>query len=222
LIESDPFLIVNGDTLCDFDVEPMLAAHLANGAGVTMAVVPNPAPGHYHGILATNENVVTSVIPRGHSVPSWHFVGVQIVAKSVFAALEDGVPAETVSDIYQELIRSTPGRVRIWPVTTSFIDIGTPRDYLTAALRQADCVSANLTIPGSSTLTRCAVWPGAAIEEHVRLEDCIVAGPVVVPRGLECSSSILVPAAVARAGDRMRAQGGVAVYPLDIEHHARN
>jgi mannose-1-phosphate guanylyltransferase len=219
LLDTDPFLIVNGDTLCDFDLAPMLDAHRLSGADVTMAVVPNPAPGHYNGILAVDDDrVVRGFIPRGHTEPSWHFVGVQIVRKHVFAGLEDGVPAETVAGIYRDLVQASPGRVRVWPVTTAFLDIGTPRDYLAAALQQPRVLPAGVVVPELSSLTRCAVWPGVVIEEQVRLEDCIVAGPLRVPRGLEATAAILVPASVARPSDRMRVQGELAIYPLDIEH----
>jgi NDP-sugar pyrophosphorylase family protein len=218
LLDSDPFLIVNGDTLCDVEIAPMLDAHRTSGADVTMAVVPNPAPGHYGGVLAEDDHVVRGFIPRGHTEPSWHFVGVQIVNKRTFAGLEDGVPAETVAGIYRDVVQSDPGRVHIWPVTTAFLDIGTPRDYLAAALRQPEVLPAGVVVPESSSLTRCAVWPGVVIEDHVRLEDCIVAGPLHVPCGLETSAAILVPASVARPDDRMRVQGDLAIYPLDIEH----
>jgi mannose-1-phosphate guanylyltransferase len=218
LLDSDPFLIVNGDTLCDVAIAPMLDAHHASGADVTMAVVPNAAPGHYNGILADDDQVVRGFIPRGHTVPSWHFVGVQIVSKRTFAGLEDGVPVETVAGIYRDLVQAEPGRVRTWPVTTAFLDIGTPRDYLAAALRQPAALPEGVTVPESSRLTRCAVWPGVVIEDHVRLEDCIVAGPLHVPCGLETGAAILVPASVARPDDRMRVQGDLAIYPLDIEH----
>lgn len=218
LLDSDPFLLVNGDTLCDFDLAPMLDAHRVSGADVTMAVVPNPEPGHYNGIMADDDHTVSGFIPRGHSVASWHFVGVQIVSKRIFAGLEDGIPAETVAGIYRDLVQVDPGRVRTWPVRTAFLDIGTPRDYLAAVLRQPDQLPAGVTIPESSRLTRCAVWPGTVIDDQVRLEDCIVAGPLRVPYGLEASAAILVPAAIARADDRMRVQDDLAIYPLDIEH----
>lgn len=218
LMTSDPFLIVNGDTLCDFDLAPMLEAHMRRGTDVTMAVVPNPAPGHYNGILIDEDGAVTGFIPRGHTVPSWHFVGVQVAGQRVFAGLEDGVTAETVAGVYRDMVTNSPGRVQAWPVSTTFLDVGTPRDYLAAALRQPDPLPADLVVPSSSTVIRCAVWPGTAIEDHVRLEDCIVAGAVRVPRGLEATAAILVPASVARPADRMRVQGALAIYPIDIEH----
>ena len=218
LLDSDPILIVNGDTLCEFDLAPMLEAHATTGADVTMAVVPNPAPDHYNGILVDEQGAVTGFIPRGHTVPSWHFIGVQLAGKRVFAALEDGVPAETVAGVYRDMVATSPGRVRTWPLSTTFIDVGTPRDYLTAVLRQPPGLPADVVVPPSSILTRCAVWPGTIVEDDVRLEDCIVAGGVRVPRGLEAAAVILVPASVAHPTDRMRTQGDVAIYSLDVEH----
>lgn len=220
LVTSDPFVIVNADTLCDFDLAPMMAAHVASGADVTMAVVPNPAPGHYNGILVDDDGAVRGFIPRGHAEPSWHFVGVQMAGKRVFADLADGVPAETVAGIYQDLVAREPGRVRTWPVAASFLDIGTPRDYLTAALRQPDVLPADLIVPDTTRLTRCAVWPGVVVDDHVKLEDCIVAGPVRVPSGLDVRASILVPAAIARPADRVRILGDLAIYPIDVGHGA--
>lgn len=183
-----------------------------------MALVPNSEPGHYNGVLLDDHDVITGFIPRGHTIPSWHFVGVQIVNKRVFESLEDGVPAETVAGLYRDLIQTTPGHVRGWRVSTSFLDIGTPRDYLTAALRQPDALPRDVVVPESSSLLRCAVWPGTVIEDHVRLEDSIVAGPLRVPCGLDARAVILVPAHVARPDDRCRVHGDVAIYPLDLGH----
>jgi NDP-sugar pyrophosphorylase family protein len=92
LLDADEFLIVNGDTLCPAPLSPILAAHRAAGADVTMAVVPNPDPAHYNGIVAAGDGRVTSFIPRGHTADSWHFVGIQVVNASVFASLRTTSP----------------------------------------------------------------------------------------------------------------------------------
>src|SRR4029450_11320890 len=44
LIERDPFLIVNGDTLTDVDLRALWQEHVNSGGTVTMALGPNPAP----------------------------------------------------------------------------------------------------------------------------------------------------------------------------------
>ena len=59
LLDADTFLIVNGDTLVDFALTPMIAQHEARGADVTVAVVPNPRPDHYHGMALDGDDRVT-------------------------------------------------------------------------------------------------------------------------------------------------------------------
>lgn len=202
LLDSDPFLIVNGDTLCPIDLGAMWRAHGASGADVTMAVIRNPNPAHYNGIRADRDRVLLGFVPRGHREETWHFVGVQITRKSVFAGLRDGEPAETVAGLYREMAALAPGRIRIWPVETSFLDVGTAGDYLTAAH------SLGGTRSGS------VLWPGVTVESGVLLSGCVVAGDVHLPRGFTATSSVIVPASLARPGDQADTRDGVAVFPL--------
>jgi NDP-sugar pyrophosphorylase family protein len=196
LLRSDEFLIVNGDTLCDFDIRPMLAAHRQSGADVTMAVLPNPNPHHYNGLVVDEDGIVTGFAPRGHAAGTWHFIGVQIVRSSAFAGLADGVPSETVAGFYRDVVRDTPGRIRAWQAATAFLDVGTPRDYLQA------------------TGSRVLVWPDARVDPAADLDDCIVAGPVHVPAGFRGRSAVLIPSQLVRAQDRAAVRDGIAVFDL--------
>ena len=47
------FLLVNGDTLTDVDLDGLIAAHQRTGALVTMALIANPAPDKYGGVIVT-------------------------------------------------------------------------------------------------------------------------------------------------------------------------
>ena len=149
-----------------FDLAPMVDAHRGSGADVTMAVVPNPTPNHYNGLVVDDEGVVTGFRPRGQAEGTWHFVGVQVARSSVFADLPDGVPSETVAGFYRDVIRDTPGRIRAWHARTSFLDVGTPRDYLQAALvdlsrpRRAAASSSGRTLTSRTARTSTsASWP---------------------------------------------------------------
>jgi NDP-sugar pyrophosphorylase family protein len=50
IVEADPFLIVNGDTLTDIDVEALVGAHARSAALVTLALVPNREFERYGGV----------------------------------------------------------------------------------------------------------------------------------------------------------------------------
>jgi len=207
LIDSDPFLIINADTLCDMELQPMIDAHLASGADVTMAVVPNPAPDHYNGIAADVDRQVLGFVPRGRSSGTWHYIGAQVVNARVFADLPDGVISETVGGIYPEMAVSRPGSIRIWPTDATFLDVGTPRDYLAAALRRGGAGAV-------AGVTNSVVWAGVQIEPGASVADCIVAGPVHLPADFRAHLSIIMPATAVRSGDRAEIRGDVAVFPL--------
>ena len=202
LLDSDPFLIVNGDTLCDFDLALMLDAHRLAGAGVTMAVVPNPAPDHYNGILLDDEDRIVGFVPKGPAASgSWHFVGVQIAHTEVFRPLVDGLAAETVAGLYRELIVERPGWLRGFRATTTFIDVGTPSDYRRACRSLGD---------GASNI----VWAGSTVAPDADVDNCIVAGAVHVPSGVHARDAVIVPASIARGGDACTVHGEIAIFAI--------
>jgi mannose-1-phosphate guanylyltransferase len=221
LLDAKRFVVVNGDTLCDLDLPSMLAFHERRGASVTMAVVPHPAPDRYNGLRLDEQGRLTGFVPKGAAAGTWHFVGVQVVEADVFARLADGVPAETVGGLYRD--RLAAGRTDIvgWRAPETFIDIGTPRDYLEAVLAVAGAGDGASVVEGdrarigsSARLVRSVVWADAGVGEHADLEECVVAGPVNIPAGMRARRAVLVPASIAGAADRIEREGPVARFPL--------
>jgi NDP-sugar pyrophosphorylase family protein len=211
LLATDPILIVNGDTLADVDLAAMLDAHRQSGADVTMALVPNPAPEHYNGVAIDEDGRVIGFVPRGQAAGTWHFIGVQIAAASVFANLRDGEPVETVSGIYRDLIVSRPGAIRAWRATGAVLDVGTPHDYLDAAL---SFVTHRADRHPGARLRHTFVWPEATVGAGADLDQCIVAGPVAIPAGFTAAESVIVPASVLQPDDVADVRDGLAVFPL--------
>jgi NDP-sugar pyrophosphorylase family protein len=208
LLAADRVLIVNGDTLCPLDLDAMLAVHVQTGAEATLAVVRNPDPVHYNGLVLDEDDRVRARAIRGtvEAKDSWHFVGVQIVESSVFAPVSAIVPSDTIPGLYLDLAAERPSSIRAWRVETPFVDVGTPRDYLETALRM------RASIP--PTLERSVLWPDARVDPDVRLQDCIVAGPVRLPAGFSAAHSVLMPASVVKPGEHVRIEGDVAIFPL--------
>lgn len=224
----EPLLIVNGDTLCPMDLAPMLAAHRRTAAEVTMAVIPNPSLRRYNGILLDEDDRVLGFVPKDPSgaletaMKTWHFVGIQVANPGVFDHLADGVPAETTSELYVQMLAERFGSLRGWRVTERFVDVGTPRDYMRAVSFSQAAVGGPRSLPAAATpathrgarLSRSVVWPGASVAPDVELDECIVAGPVTLPAGFRARRSVLVPAAVLRPDEAVPTVGDVAVFPL--------
>jgi NDP-sugar pyrophosphorylase family protein len=153
-------------------------------------------------------------LPTSRSA-SWHFVGVQVAQARVFAGLRDGEPAETVAGLYREMVAARPGAVRVWPAPTTFLDVGTPRDYLEAALRLGGDRRHPPAAAVSARLARTVVWPGARVGDGAVLDDCIVAAGADVPAGFEARGAILAPASIATSSEAAAIRGGLAVFPID-------
>jgi NDP-sugar pyrophosphorylase family protein len=193
LLESDRFLIVNGDMITDVDVAALIGRHIDTNALVTMAVIDG-RPG-YNGVIADSRGIVSGF---GQRPGAFHFIGVQAVNASVFAGLDVDTVSETVHGIYPPLIAARPEAIRIFHSRASYCDIGSPRDYLEtvraiataegrALDRGADCV-----VAGDAVLINSVLWDRVTIGAGARLNECIAADDVVVPAGAEFSRSTLV------------------------------
>jgi NDP-sugar pyrophosphorylase family protein len=106
-------------------------------------------------------------------------------------------------------------------VTTPALDVGTPADYLRAALALTAAPGSPVVEPGadvapSARLRRSVVWPSAAVGDRVELDDCIVLSGARVPSGFRAAGAILAAPSLVRPGDRAEIQDGVAVFPLAV------
>lgn len=210
------FLLVNGDTLTDLRLQGLIDAHAASGALVTMALVPNPRPDVYGGVVVESGRV-TGFTRRGDSRESFHFIGVQAATAEAFEGLEDGVPAESVAALYPKLMREAPGSIAGHVTGASFSDVGTPGDYLQTSLDLArdegdrmQCGSGVVVDP-SARVTRTALWDRVTIGPGADLEDCIVCDGAVVPAGARYRRCAIVPrTAEPGAGDE-RVENGLRI-----------
>ena len=227
LIAADRFFIVNGDTLTALDPAVLSEAHRRWGALVTLAVVPNREPDRYGGVLVDDGGAVTGFVGRGSRRRSWHFVGVQVAERDVFAGLTDGRPAESIAELYPALIRERTGSVRAVAFDAPFLDIGTPADYLATSLAFARAeapaemlqppalVGAGATIAPSARLIRTILWDDVEVGDEASLTDCIVADGVRVPSGVRWHRQVIVPAGCCEPRADDTRVGGLLLAPVD-------
>jgi NDP-sugar pyrophosphorylase family protein len=204
LLESDRFLIVNGDTLADVDLAAIAAQHIDTNALVTMAVV-NADP-RYNAIAANESGIVTRFPSRTSGTGSrepgtagtFHYIGVQAVNASVFAGVSPDLKSETVHGIYPHLIAQKPEAVRIFRTGAQFFDIGSPRDYLETAVTLAEREGRPLDrgrdcrIAADAVLSNTILWDRVTIGAGARLSHCVAADDVIVPAGANYAHCSLV------------------------------
>jgi len=200
LVAADQFLVVNGDTIADVDLVPLMDAHRASDAMVTLALVPNREFERYGGVLIDADGRVTGFVKRGPSAEgSYHYIGVQLVKAAAFDAVPLGVAARSIGGVYDTLMRERPGSVRAVVSDAEFWDVGTLRDYwrTSIALAQrsgmADLgVGRGSRIDGSARLSRSILWDDVQIGANAVIEDCILTDGVRVAADAVHRDEILI------------------------------
>ncbi len=201
-LSTRTFLLVNGDTLTDVDLDALAELHRRSGALVTMALIPNEWPDKYGGVLLDDEGRVTGFTRRGSSTPSLHFIGVQAAEAEAFAQLPDGVPAESVNELYPRLMAERPGSVRGFVSRASFQDIGTPADLLRTSLELAAEAGRpdrprwgrDVRAHDSALVERSVLWDDVVVGAGARVVECVVADGVTIPAGGAFSRRAIVRA----------------------------
>jgi mannose-1-phosphate guanylyltransferase len=183
LLDAKRFLIVNGDTITNCDLNALTRQHVETEALVTMAVVPGDVA-RYGGVVANRDGIVQG-FSRAESAR--HFIGVQAVESDVFSSVPDNTPYETIRQLYPALIAQQPGTVRAYSSHAEFLDVGTPTDYLetvkTVAAREGKALDRGhrVAIAPTARVQDSVLWDRVSIGAHAELTDCIVTDDVVVP-----------------------------------------
>jgi D-glycero-alpha-D-manno-heptose 1-phosphate guanylyltransferase len=127
---TDPVLVVNGDTLFEIDLEPLLACHRAAGRSLTMALCLAPDTARY-GRVAVADGIVTGFDEKG---PSGAGLGAGCINAGLYvvsARLFDGLALPAAFSFEDDLL--APHLAAVAPAafeaTGYFIDIGVPDDY---------------------------------------------------------------------------------------------
>ena len=194
LLGGGTFLIVNGDTLTDVDPRPIIAAHEASDALVTMALVPNDQPQKYGGAVLDADARVTGFVRAGASVSSYHFIGVQVAEPSAFDALPDNRPINSVGDVYDRLIAQQPGSVRGFVTHGAFWDVGTVADYWTTSAALGGSARGwgrNARVAPTAHIESSILWDDVEVGEGAVLDECIVTDGAVVPDGVRHRRAVL-------------------------------
>lgn len=212
------FLIINGDTLTNLDLEGVLATHARSGALVTMALIRNPAPDKYGGVSVSDDGFVSRFTARGVR-DSYHFIGVQVVEARVFAHLEDGVAAESIGALYPAMMSADPRSVAAFVSDATFHDIGTAADCLQTSLELAAAegdrlISPSAQVAATAMLRETAVWDHVTVGRDARLTQCIVADGVAIPDGAAYERCAIVPASAHEPAEEDRIDGDLLVRPL--------
>ena len=129
LIESDPVLVLNGDSYCEVDLRAFLAWHRDRQARGSLVLVHVPDAGRYGRVQVDGSDRIVHFEEKGRGDPGWINAGVYLLARAMIDSIPAGRAVSLEHEVFPAWLQTglygfpTPGR---------FIDIGTPESYLQA------------------------------------------------------------------------------------------
>ncbi len=131
LINSDPVLVMNGDSFCDADLEKFARRHNAVVAHASLVLVLVEDVARYGVVEVDAADRVVSFIEKGSRRGEGMInAGIYLIAKQVIESISSGGAVSLEKDIFPQLIEN---RLNAFQHNGRFIDIGMPVDYYAAS-----------------------------------------------------------------------------------------
>jgi NDP-sugar pyrophosphorylase family protein len=126
-LDTEPVLVLNGDSFCETNLPAMLSAHRGPATIVVREVPDTTQSGR---VEFDADGVVTSFIEKGAVAgPGWLSGGIYLLGREVLSA----IPTGRAVSIEKEAFPAWVGRgLRAFPTRGRFLDIGTPETYSVA------------------------------------------------------------------------------------------
>ena len=144
---GEPFLVLNGDTLLELDLEALVRFHCGREALATMVVRADPDPDQWGAVEVDDDQRVVRITGRGRkdvAQPQKRmFAGVHVIHPRLLAS----VPPDQESSIIDAYVREIESRATIlgFEMHGYWSDVGTPERY---AQTQRDAEAGLITLAG--------------------------------------------------------------------------
>lgn len=136
MLESDPVLVLNGDSYCQVDLAAMLGFHEDRLSAATLLLIQVPNISRYGHVVIDDRDRVTQFAekcsPRDLSAPppsGWINAGVYLLSRAFIASIPPGRAVSVEKEIFPSAIN---GGLHGFRGHGRFIDIGTPDSYAAA------------------------------------------------------------------------------------------
>lgn len=181
---DEPFLLVNGDVVFDFDLTRLMRRHRDSGARATLALKPNPDPRRYGPVVTDALGHVRSLarLPRPARGRVSLFTGVQVVDPSLLERLPAGF-SDSVRDLYPPLIAEGETLLGM-RLRGAWYDLGSPALYLGSQLSM-------LAKAQGSRRPRALVHREARVRRGARVVRSLLGPGVIVEAGAVVYRSVL-------------------------------
>ncbi len=185
---KEPFLVISGDALTDFDLTKIVAFHTGHGGAATITLTRVPNPLDFGVITIDEDNHVRQFLEK----PSWGEVisdtvntGIYVLDPEIFHFIEKGKPTDWSKDVFPRLLRGEAGLYG-YIAEGYWTDVGTIEEYMRAS---RDYMSGKVALPRVGHRAYDEVWldGDADIAPDAQLH-----GPVFLGHGAKIKSGAII------------------------------
>lgn len=207
-VGRNPFFVINGDVIFDFDLRAMMACHRRTSALATLALKPNANPKKYKPVVTDRSGRILSIrgLPVARKGSVSLFASVHIIEPVILDRLPPGA-SDTVGDLYVPLLREGAHlqgirQAGVWH------DLGSPGGYLKAQLRllndhgrKRSCViDPSVRLGNGARVSRSVIGAGSVIEPLARAEGSVVFDGALVKTGASLRNCIVMSGTEVKKG----------------------
>lgn len=174
---DERFLVLNGDTLADYDLSAEIAQHEATGARATLALVPVEDPTAYGVVLTDSDKRVEAFLekPSREDAPADPRInaGAYVLEREVLEMIPADENRSFEHDVFPQLVGNG---IYAYDADGYWLDLGTPERYVEST---RDLLSGKV----HSYLDALRGDDGNVVPAGVSLEGVTVTAPVVIGEG---------------------------------------
>ncbi|KAB8143416.1 NTP transferase domain-containing protein [Chloroflexia bacterium SDU3-3] len=184
----EPFLVISGDALTDFDLTKIIAAHDASGSMATITLTRVPNPLEYGVVIMDEQNNIRQFLEK----PSWGEVfsdtvntGIYVLDPKVLKYIEKGKPTDWSKDVFPSMLRRKDP-IKGYIAEGYWTDVGTIDEYMRAS---RDYMSGKVNLPRVGHLLDGEIWLDGDAEIA---PDAQLYGPVYLGHGVKIKGGVIV------------------------------
>src|SRR5262245_35635213 len=185
---QEPFLVISGDALTDFDLSKIIGFHNAREALATLTLTRVPNPLEYGVIIVDEEGAVKQFLEK----PSWGEVfsdtvntGIYVLDPAVFKHIEKGVITDWSKDVFPRMLRK--GDALAGCIAEGYwTDVGTIEEYMRAC---RDYMAGKVKLPRVGQNIFNEVWVEGDAEVA---PDAQFHGPVFLGHGAKIKGGVII------------------------------
>lgn len=129
-IGSDPFLVLNGDSLCRVDLKALFAAHCDWNTDATLLVTQVADTSPYGRVQLHDNGRIIGFEEKGiGQEPGWINAGTYLLHKKLIEAIPTGESVSLEREMFPQWLKK---KMHGYPGEGDFLDIGTGETYASA------------------------------------------------------------------------------------------